>query len=76
MSVQQGWGSVSDAARYVKLAPEVVRAAIARGELRAVVKPATRREGRRQYRVAFADVDEWMRSQPSAREAMIDVPVP
>ena len=76
MSVQKGWGSVTDAARYVKLAPDVVRAAIARGELPAVVKPETRHEGTRrgggrpQYRVAFADLDAWMRSQPSAREAM------
>lgn len=37
MSVSPGWGSVADAARYVKLAP---------------------------------DADKWMRSQPSAREAM------
>ncbi len=71
MSVQQGWVSVADAARYVRLAPEVVRAAIARGDLPAVVKPVTRREGRSQYRVALADVDAWMRSQPSAREAML-----
>ena len=71
MSVSPGWGSVADAARYVKLAPDVITGAIARGELPAVVKPATRREGgRAQYRVAYADVDAWMRSQPSAREAM------
>lgn len=71
MSVSPGWVSVADAARYVKLAPDVITGAIARGELPAVVKPATRREGgRRQYRVALADVDRWMRSQPSAREAM------
>lgn len=72
MSVAQGWGSVGDAASYVKLAPDVIRAAIARGDLPAVVKPATRREGGRpQYRVCLADVDAWMRSQPSAREAML-----
>lgn len=70
MSIQQGWVSVADAARYVRLAPDVVRGAIARGELPAVVKPATRREGRPQYRVALSDVDAWMRSQPSAREVM------
>ena len=58
MSVQQGWVSVADAARYVRLAPEVVRAAIARGDLPAVVKPVTRREGRSQYRVALADVEK------------------
>ena len=45
MSVSPGWVSVSDAARYVKLAPDVITRAI-------------------------ADVDKWMRSQPSAREAM------
>lgn len=34
-------------------------------------RPVTRREGgKQQYRVALADVDKWMRSQPSAREAM------
>ena len=72
MSVQQGWGSVTDAARYVKLATDVITGAIARGELPAVVKPATRREGGRpQYRIKLTDVDEWMRSQPSAREAML-----
>lgn len=38
------------------------------------VRPATRREGgKQQYRVALADVDKWMRSQPSAREAMCGV---
>lgn len=72
MSVSPGWGSITDAARYVKLAPDTVRAAIARGELPAKVKPTTRREdGRPQYRVAFADLDQWMRSQPDAREAML-----
>ena len=45
MSIPAGWVSVADAARYVKLAPDVI----------------TR---------ALADVDKWMRSQPSAREAM------
>ena len=71
MSIQQGWVSVADAARYVRLAPDVVRGAIARGEPPAVVKPTTRRGGgKQQYRVALADVDAWMRSQPSAREAM------
>ena len=40
MSVSPGWVSVSDAARYVKLAP---------------------------------DVGKWMRSQPSAKEAMCGV---
>lgn len=73
MSVAPGWGSITDAARYVKLAPDVIRAAIVRGELDAKVKPTTRREaGRKQYRVAFADLDTWMRSQPDAREAMLD----
>lgn len=72
MSVSPGWGSITDAARYVKLAPDTVRAAIARGELPAKVKPSTRREGGHpQYRVAFADLDTWMRSQPDAREAML-----
>lgn len=71
MSVSPGWVSVADAARYVKLAPDVITRAIARGELFAVIKPVTRREGgKQQYRVALADVDKWMRSQPSAREAM------
>ena len=72
MSVAPGWGSITDAAHYVKLAPDTVRAAIVRGELPAKVKPTTRREGGRpQYRVAFADLDQWMRSQPDAREAML-----
>ena len=74
MSVSPGWVSVSDAARYVKLAPDVITRAIASGELFAVIKPVTRREGGRpQYRVALADVDKWMRSQPSAKEAMCGV---
>ena len=61
MSVSPGWVSVRDAARYVKLAPDVI-------------KPATRREGgKQQYRVALSDVDTWMRSQPSAKEAMCGV---
>lgn len=71
MSVEAGWVSVADAGRYVSMAPEVVSGAIARGELAAVVKPVTRREGRPQYRVAIVDLDAWMRSQPSAREAML-----
>ena len=70
MSVEAGWVSVADAGRYVSMAPDVVRDAIARGELPAVVKPVTRREGRPQYRVAIVDLDAWMRSQPSAREAI------
>ena len=71
MSIAPGWVSVSDAARYVKLAPDVLKRAIARCELPAVIKPVTRVEGGRpQYRVALADVDKWMRSQPSAREAI------
>lgn len=61
MSVSPGWISVSDAARYVKLAPDVI-------------KPVTRREGGKpQYRGALSDVDAWMRSQPSAKEAMCGV---
>lgn len=71
MSIPAGWVSVADAARWVRLAPDVLKRAIARGELPAVIKPVTRVEGGRpQYRVALADVDKWMRSQPSAREAM------
>lgn len=66
-----GWLSITGAGHYVTLAPCVIRAAIVRGELPAVVKPATRREsGRAQYRVSKSDLDEWMRSQPSAMEAM------
>ena len=71
MGVSAGWVSVREAGRYVSLAPEVVSGAIARGELAAFVKPVTRREGRPQYRVALVDLDAWMRSQPSAREAML-----
>lgn len=72
MSISAGWVSVSDAARYVRLAPDVITRAIASGELPAVIKPATRQEGgKQQYRVALSDVDKWMRSQPSAREAML-----
>lgn len=74
MSIAPGWVSVADAARYVKLAPDVITRAIASGELFAVIKPVTRREGGRpRYRVALADVDAWMRSQPSAMEAMCGV---
>lgn len=66
-----GWLSISGAGRYAMLAPEVIRGAIVRGELPAYVKPATRVEGGRpQYRVSKKDIDEWMRSQPSAREAI------
>ena len=71
MSIPAGWVSVADAARWVRLAPDVITRAIASGELPAVIKPVTRVEGGRpQYRVALVDVDRWMRSQPSAREAM------
>lgn len=66
-----GWLHISAAASYVMVAPDVIRRAIMRGELPAYVKPVTRREGGRpQYRVSKRDIDAWMRSQPSAREAM------
>lgn len=74
MSVTPGWVSLSDAARYASLAPCVIRRAIARDELFAIIKPATRRDGGKpRYRIALSDVDKWMRSQPSAKEAMCDV---
>ena len=71
MSGSPGGVRGADAARSVKLAPDVITRAIASGELPAVIKPVTRVEGGRpQYRVALADVDAWMRSQQSAREAI------
>lgn len=74
MLPEVGWLSVSGAANWLHVAPVVIRRAIVGGELPAYVKPSTRREGGRpRYRVSKSDLDAWMRSQPSAREAMLDV---
>lgn len=67
-----GWLSLSGAARYACLSRDALRCAIARRELPAYVKPPRADGGRMQYRVSRSDIDEWMRSQPSAREAMLD----
>lgn len=61
--VQRGWLSLQECGRYLGISPDVVRAAIERGELQAYVKPATYRTGGRPfYKVSVADVDDWVRT--------------
>lgn len=60
----RGWLSVADAARYASVAEQVIRTAIASGELPAYERPAVRERGhalRRHLRVSVADVDAWVR---------------
>lgn len=64
---ERGWLSVNAAASYVGLSPDVLRRAIAAGDLPAYAKPATYRRGtgeRQRALVSVADVDAWVRSQP------------
>lgn len=68
---ERGWLGVDEAGRYVGIRPDVIRRAIASGELPAYVKPATCREGdRTYYKISREDLDAWVRTWPSAREAM------
>lgn len=61
--VRRGWLSLQECGRYLGISPDVVRAAIERGELQAYVKPATYRTGGRPlYKVSVADVDDWVRT--------------
>ena len=71
MSAQKlgrGWVTVTEGAAYVGVAPDLLRRAIAAGELAAYVKPLTRRSTgeRRRYLIAVTDIDAWIRSQPRA----------
>lgn len=62
-AVRRGWLSLNECGRYLGISPDVVRAAVERGELQAYVKPATYRTGGRPfYKVSVADVDKWVRT--------------
>lgn len=64
----RGWVTLKEGAAYVGVAPDLLRRAIAAGELAAYVKPMTRRSTgeRRRYLLSVADIDAWVRSQPRA----------
>lgn len=68
---ERGWLSLVAAASYVGLSPDVIRRAIAAGELPAYKKPVTvegRGEGKNAYAlVSVADIDAWVRSQPPVK---------
>ncbi|MEF9877757.1 MAG: hypothetical protein RR842_09825 [Gordonibacter sp.] len=60
----RGWLSVADAARYASVAEQIIRVAVASGELPAYERPALRERDsalRRNMRVSIADVDTWVR---------------
>ena len=67
---ERGWLPLVGAASYVGLSPNVLRRAIAAGELPAYVKPVTvegRGSGKSTYvLVSVADIDAWVRSLPRA----------
>lgn len=60
--ISRGWLSVSEAGRYVGINPDVIRRAIASGELRAYEKPVTHRsEGIHRFlKVSRAEIDRWI----------------
>ena len=62
------WQTVQDAAEYVKVSTDVIRAAVKCGDLPAYPVGS----GRREYRLTAKDVDEWMMSrswEPKATSA-------
>lgn len=68
---ERGWLSIAAAARYAGVRQETVRAAVCVGALDAYRTPGG--GTKEPYRIAKADIDQWMRSQPSAREVMCGV---
>jgi excisionase family DNA binding protein len=52
------WQTVADAAEYVKVSPDIIRAAVKSGDL-----PAYPVGKGREYRLTAGDVDDWMRSR-------------
>ena len=64
---ERGWLDLRSAARYVGVGTELVRRAIAAGDLPAYEKPAVCRGGTRVYlKVCREDLDAWVRSWPRA----------
>ena len=64
---ERGWLPLAAAASYVGLNPDVLRRAIAAGDLPAYEKPATYRRGtgeRQRALVSVSDLDAWVRSMP------------
>lgn len=73
---ERGWLSLVAAASYVGLSPDVLRRAIAAGDLPAYQKPATYDRGQRKNvyaLVSVADIDAWVRSQPPIKYGPDDV---
>ena len=76
--VERGWLSVSQAAKYAGLSPEVLRRAILTGELEAHEKPTTyparrvadERRRKRHWITKREFIDAWLRSQPTPEEVM------
>lgn len=66
-AVERGWLDLRSAAHYVGVGTELVRRAIAAGDLPAYEKPATYATGTRVYlKVCRDDLDAWVRSWPRA----------
>lgn len=76
--VERGWLSVSQAAKYAGLNPEVLRRAILTGALEAHEKPTTypaRRVAdetrrKRHWITKREFIDAWLRAQPTPEEVM------
>lgn len=68
--VEPHWLSVEGAKAYTSLSREIIVAAVRSGDLTAYMKPSYGRQTDkyRQFRISTADLDAWMRSQPSAKE--------
>lgn len=63
--ISRGWVTLNEAGQYLGVSSELVRRAVATGELAAYEKPATRTRGRSGTAlVAVEDIDAWVRSWP------------
>lgn len=72
--IARGWVTLSEAGSYLGVSPELVRRAVATGELAAYEKPATRRDGPSgRYLVSLDDVDAWVRSWPAFGRSGMEV---
>lgn len=65
----RGWLSLSEAATYVGVSRDLLREAVAAGELRAYSKPRTCGRARSAHpqarvRIGRDDIDEWVRTWP------------
>lgn len=65
----RGWLSLSEAATYVGVSRDLLREAVAAGELRAYAKPRTgggprSRHPQARVRISKEDIDQWVRVWP------------